>query len=105
MHTVSGGRQSIGGGLRTEYDGGGAEVLGTIEVAVRVRGMREGYGGRVAVIPSDDAARKGEGGTVELGSLRYGRQPNNISDIFPEQGRDEVLPSGGLPRKGWDMDE
>ena len=41
---------------------------------------------------------------MELGSLRYGRQPNNISDIFPDQGRDEVLPSGGLPRKGWDTD-
>ena len=69
-----------------------------------MRGMQEGDGGRVAGIPSDDAARKGEGGTVELGSLRYGRLPKNVLDSFPGQGRAEVLLSGGLTRKGWDTD-
>ena len=28
----------------------------------------------------------------------------NISDGFPDQGRAEELPCGGLPRKGWDTD-
>ena len=28
----------------------------------------------------------------------------NLSDRFPYQGRDEGIPSGGLPRKGWDTD-
>ena len=104
MQTVSGGRQSIGGGVRTEDDGGRANVSGMTEGAGRVRGMWEGDGGRVAGIPSDDAARKGKERTVELGSLRYGRRPKNILGSFPDQGRAEVLPSGGLPRKGWDTD-
>ena len=66
--------------------------------------MWEGDGVRIAGISLDDAPRKGEGGTVELGSLCYGRRPKNISDSFTDQGRSEVLPSGGLPRKGWDTD-
>ena len=66
--------------------------------------MREGDVVRDAGIPSDDAERKGEGGTVDLGSLRYRRRPKNISDSFTDQGRAEVLPSGGLPSKGWDTD-
>ena len=28
----------------------------------------------------------------------------NLLDIVPDQGRDEGMPSGGLPRKGWDTD-
>ena len=102
MQTVSGGRKSIGGGVRTEYDGGGANISVTTEGAGRVRGMREGDGGRVAGIPSDDAARKVKGGTVELGSISHGRRATNISDSFPDQGRAEGFPSGGLPRKGWE---
>ena len=66
--------------------------------------MREVDGDRVNGIPLDDAARKGEGITVELGSLSHGRRPTNISDGFPDQGRSEELPCGGLPRKGWDTD-
>ena len=104
MQTVSSSRQSIGGGVRKEDDGGEADVSGTTEGAGRVQGMREGDGGRVAGIPPDDAARKGKGGTVELERLRHGRQTKNILDRFPDQGRAEGLPSGGLPRKGWDTD-
>ena len=66
--------------------------------------MREGDGGRVSGIPPDDAARKGKGRTVELGSLSHRRRPTNILDGFPDQGRDEELPCGGLPRKDWDTD-
>ena len=33
-----------------------------------------------------------------------GRRTKNISDRVPNQGRAEGLPSGGLPRKGWDKD-
>ena len=69
-----------------------------------MQGMREGDGGRIVGIPPDDAAQKGEGGTVELVSLRYGGRPKNISYSFTDQGRAEVLPSEGLPRKGWDTD-
>ena len=67
--------------------------------------MQEGDGGRVAGILPDDASRKGEGGTVELGSLSHRRRPTNILDNFPDQGRDKELPCGGLPRKGWYMDD
>ena len=69
-----------------------------------MRGLWEGDGGKVSDIPPDDAARKGEGGKVELGSLSHGRRPTNISDSFPDQGRAKEFPCGGLPRKGWDMD-
>ena len=61
MQTVSGGRKPIGGDVQTEDDGGGADLSRTTEGAGRVRGMREGDGGRVAGIPLDDAAQKGEG--------------------------------------------
>ena len=39
-----------------------------------------------------------------MGSLRYGGRPKNISDSFTDQGRAEVLPILGLPRKGWDTE-
>ena len=41
---------------------------------------------------------------MELRNLSHRRRPTNISDSFPNQGRAEELPCGGLPRKGWDMD-
>ena len=102
MQTVSGGRQSIGGGVRTEDDRGGADVSGTTEGAGQARVMREGNGGRVSGIPPDDVAWKGEGVTLELRSISHGRQSTNILDSFPDQERAEELPCGGLPRKGWD---
>ena len=101
---MSGGSQSIGGGVQTEDDGRGYDVSGTTEGAGRVQGMREGDGGRVAGIPPDDAAQKGEVGPVELGSISHGRRATNISDSFTDQGRAEELPCGGLPRKGWYKD-
>ena len=104
MQTVSGGRQSIGGGVPTEDYRGGADVSGTTEGAGQVRGMREGDGGRVTGIPPDDSAQKGEGGTVELERLSHGRRTKNILDRFTNQRRAEGFPSGGLSRKGWDTD-
>ena len=105
MQTVTGGRQPIGGGIRKEYDGGGADVLVTAEGAGRVQGVRERDGGRVSGIPLDDAAREGEGGTVDLERLIHGgRRTKNISDRVPDEGGAEGLPSGGLTRKGWDTD-
>ena len=102
---MSGGRQPIGGGVRTEDYGGGADVSGTTEEAGRVRGMQEIDGGKVAGIPSDEAAQKGEGGTMDMERLSHGgRRTKNIPDRCPDQGRAKGLPSGGLPRKGWDTD-
>ena len=69
-----------------------------------MQGMREGDGGRATGIPSDEAARKGEGGTVELGSISHGRRAKNISDTFPDQGRAKEFPCGEMPRKGWETD-
>ena len=54
MQTVPGGRQPIVGVVGTKDDGGGSDVLGETKGAVRVRGLREGDGSRVACIPSDD---------------------------------------------------
>ena len=69
-----------------------------------MRRMWGGDGGRVAGIPPDDAAQEGERVTVDMECLGYGRQTKNISDRYPDQGRAKGLPSGGLPRKGWDTD-
>ena len=105
MQTVPGGRQPIGGGIRTKDDGGGADVSGEKKGAGRVRGLREGDGGRVAGIPSDDTAWEGEGGQVGLERISHGRRGNtNLSYRVPYQGRDKEMPSGGLPRKGWNTD-
>ena len=104
MQTVAGNGKLIGGGVQKEDDGGGADLPGAAEGAGQVRGMREIDGGRVSGIPPDDAARKVEGRTVDLGSLSHRRRPTKILAGFPDQGRAEELPCGGLPRKGWDTD-
>ena len=105
MQTVPGGRQKIGGGVQTKHYGGGADVSGDKKGAGRVRGMREGDDGRVAAILSDDIAWEGEGGQVELEQISHRRRRNtDLSDRVPDQGSDKGIPSGGLPRKGWDMD-
>ena len=65
MQTMSGGRNSIGGGVRKEDDGGGADIPVTAEGAGRVRGMWEGDGGGVAGIPPDDTAQTGKGNAVK----------------------------------------
>ena len=103
MQTVPGGRQPIACGARKDDDGGGADISGTTEGAGRVRGMRERDGGRVAGIPSDDAAQEGEGGIVELERIIHGgRRTKNIPDRVPDEGRAKGWPGGGLPRKVWD---
>ena len=53
MQTVPGGRQLIGGGVRTKDDGVGAGVSGETKGSGRVWGLREGDGGRVAGNSSD----------------------------------------------------
>ena len=92
MQTVPGGRQPIGGGVRTQGDGVGADVSGETKGA-----------GRVAGSPSDDTAWEGKGVQVELElSSHWRRGSTNLSDRVPDQGMDEGMPSGGLPRKGRD---
>ena len=56
MHTVPSGRQPVRGGVRTQDDGGGAEIPRETKRAGQVRGLREVDGGRVTGISSDDAA-------------------------------------------------
>ena len=42
---------------------------------------------------------------MDLERISHGRKRNtNLLDRVPDQGRDEGIPSGGLPRKGWDTD-
>ena len=81
---MSGGKNTVGSGVRTDDDGGGADILGTVEGAVRVWGLWEVDGGRVAGIPPDDTARTGKGIAVELGSLCQRRRPANISAGLPD---------------------
>ena len=87
-------------------DGGGADIPRETKRAGRVRGLREGDGGRVAGSPSDDTAWEGKGGQVELDrrSHRRRRGTTHLSDRVPYQGGDEGMPSGGLPGKGRDAD-
>ena len=72
------------------------------KIAGRVRGLREGDGGRVAGSPSDDTAWEGKGGQLELKQLSHGKRrgTTHLSDGVPYQGGVEGMPSGGLPGKG-----
>ena len=72
----------------------------------RVQGLREGGGGRVAGRTSDGTAWESQGRKVELGQRNYGRRGGTdyLSDRFPYQGREEGMPSGGMPGKGRDAD-
>ena len=45
------GRNTIVSGVRAEDDGGGTDIPGVAEGTGRVRGIREGYGGRISGIP------------------------------------------------------
>ena len=106
MQTVPSGRQPVRGVIRTQDDWGGADVSRETERAGRVRGLREGDGGRVTGSLSDDTAWEGKGGQVELDrrSHRRRRGTTHLSDRVPYQGGDEGIPSGGLPGKGRDAD-
>ena len=87
-----------------EHYGGGSDIPVAAEREVRVWVMREGDGGGIAGIPSDDTAWKGKVGTLDLGSLGHRRQRTNILAGLTDQGRAAELPCGGLPRKGRDTD-
>ena len=106
MQTVPRGRQPVGGGIRTQDDGEGADVSREKKRAGRVRGLREGDSGRVTGSPLDDTAREGKRGLVELDQHSHGRRSGttHLSDRVPDQGGDEGMPSGGQPRKGRDTD-
>ena len=94
MQTVPGGRQPIGGGIRTRDDRRGADVSGKTKGSGRVWVIREGDGSRFTGIPLDDAAWEGKGGIVELEQLSHGRRRNkNLSDRVTNQGRDKGMPS------------
>ena len=102
---MPGGRKTIGGGLQTQDDRGGADVLGETKGAGRVRGLQEGDGSRFAGNPLDDTTWEGESGQVELEQSSHRRRiKSNISDRVTDQGSEEGIPSGGLPRKGRDTD-
>ena len=86
-------------------DGGGDNASRKTKRAGRVRGLREGDGGRVAGRPSDDTAWEGKGRQMEFYISSHGRRgTTHLSDRVPDQGGDEGMPSGGLPRKGQDTD-
>ena len=106
MQTVPSSRQPVGGGVRTQDDGGGADVLREEKRAGRVQGLQEGGGGRVAGSPSDDAAWEVKGRQVELDLRIHGRRRGtaHLSDRIPDQGGDKVMPSRGLLGKGRDTD-
>ena len=97
---MSGDINTVGSGVQTEDDRVGADILGTAEGEGRVRGMRERDGSRFAGILPDDTAWKGEGRAMELVSFGHGRRPMDVLAGLPDQGRDEELPCGGMPRKG-----
>ena len=106
MQTVPSGRKPVEGSVRTQNDGGGADILREEKRAGRVRGLREGDGGRVAGHTSNGAAWESQDRKVELDRRNYGRMwggADHLSDRVP-QGGGEGMPSGGLPGKGWDAD-
>ena len=98
MQTTPIGRQPVGGGIRTQDDGGGADVSRKTKIAGRVRGLREGDGGRVAGSPSDDTAWEGKGRQVELDRRSHGRRgTTHLSDRVTDQGGTRECPVEGCP--------
>ena len=85
-----------------EHYGGGSDIPVAAEREVRVWVMREGDGGGIAGIPSDETAWTGKGGMLELGIISHGRRSTDVSDGLPDQGRSAELPCRGLTRKGRD---
>ena len=104
LQDVPGSRDTVGGSIREEDDGGETNIPVTKERAGTVRGMREGDGGRVFGVPQNDTAWEGNSGAIDLGSLSHGRRTADVSVSLPDQGRAAKMPSGGLPRMGRDKD-
>ena len=69
-----------------------------------MRGLREGYGGKIIGDTQSDAAWAGGREAVDLGSFGHRRPAADVPDGLPDQGRAAELPSGGLPRPGRDKD-
>ena len=101
---MPGGRDTVGGCIQEEDDGGRTNIPGAAEITDTVRGMQEGYGGGIVGVPQDDTAWVGERGAMDLGSLSHGRRTTNVSVGIPDQGRAVELPSGGLTRTGRNED-
>ena len=74
MQTVPNGRKPVGGSVRTQNDGGGADVSREGKRAGGVRGLWEGAGGRVAGHTSNGTAWEIQGIKVELDRRSYGRR-------------------------------
>ena len=95
------GRESVGGGVRTQNDGGGTDVSGAEKRVGRVQGLRKGDGGGVTGHTPHVTACENQGNTVDLDRHSYSRgrrrgEANNILDIFPKGGTKEC-PVEGCP--------
>ena len=66
MKTVPKSRKPVGGSVRTQSDGGDANVLIEEKRDGRVLGLREGDGSRVAGRTSDGTEWEGQGRNLEL---------------------------------------
>ena len=101
---MPGGRDTVGGCIQEEDDGGRTNIPGAAEITDTVRGMQEGYGGGIVGVPQDDTAWAGDRGAMELGSLGHRRRTTDVPVGLPDQGRAAELPIRGLPRTGRDED-
>ena len=81
MQTMPNGRKPVGGSVRTQNDGGGADISREEKRAGRVWGLREGDYGRVAGHTSDGISWESQGRKVELDQHSYGRTRGGADHI------------------------
>ena len=102
------GRESVGGGVRTQNDRVGTDVSGVEKRAGRVQGLGKGDDGGVTGHTPHVTAWENQVKKVDLDRHSYGRVrrrggANNILDRVP-QGGGKVVSSGRVPGKVRDTD-
>ena len=89
---VTGGGESVGGGVRDTDEGRGPVVQVAAEGKGSVQGARGGYGDGVSDGSHEDATWEGGGGETELVSHGPWRGTADIPDGLPDRRRTAELP-------------
>ena len=66
--------------------------------------MRGDVGGQIPVESSDESTREGGGETAAMGHTGRGEWSPELPDVFPGEGRNAEMPSGGVPRQSGNED-
>ena len=104
MPSLSGGRESVGGGIWETDSGGGPHLPGVTKGIGLVQIVRGGEGGGICGGTQDDSAWDSFRGATELENLGHGGIATDISHGISVQGRPADLPGRGMPGPSGDED-